>query len=372
MTVFPLASSALHAYLVDESLLVYSEKTQNVYGFEQESAALFLHIDEMAHSMSLETLQQHFPAADPQPIARMYALATGLEPPASLEYEEDLQIGDYPAAADLPRLFYRVDDTTFAIHYPSDTVKEKIHPVIAHLYSEQPTERKIAVDLIRKGDTWEIHWNGQAVEMLVPDPQLATFLQEKMMTSTYQSHPYLICLHAAAVEYNGAVFVFPATAESGKTTLTAALLHAGFKLFSDENCSMDEQGMVQPLPFCMNIKEGSWNILANRYPGLAQQPYHHRFDGQKIKFLNPLNLHEGRKKATHLIFPKYKPGSAVHMRPLSAVEALAKIKEASYQVQNDLGLEKFEAIVQNLLMLPKFLLEFSDLNEAVQTLKKLS
>ncbi len=46
-----------------------------------------------------------------------------------------------------------------------------------------------------------------------------------MMTCTYQAQRYLIALHAASVEKNGKVIIMPAVAESGKTTLTATLLH---------------------------------------------------------------------------------------------------------------------------------------------------
>ena len=46
----PLHCDSLNAYPLDESLLLYSKKTQNVYGFEKGSAALFLQIDELEYS----------------------------------------------------------------------------------------------------------------------------------------------------------------------------------------------------------------------------------------------------------------------------------------------------------------------------------
>ena len=95
----------------------------------------------------------------------------------------------------------------------------------------------------------------------------------------------------------------PAIAESGKTTLTATLLHHGFQLFSDEVNSLDYEGYVHPLPFCMNIKEGSWKVLAQMYPHLNDRDIHSRFDGQNIRFLPPVNMHKGRSESQSYHLP---------------------------------------------------------------------
>ena len=163
----------------------------------------------------------------------------------------------------------------------------------------------------------------------------------------------------------------PAVAESGKTTLTATLLHHSFKLFSDESTSLDHDGYVHPLPFCMNIKEGSWNVLSETYPHLSERDTHSRFDGQSIRFLPPENMHKGRQKASHIVFPKYTPAAKTSLVPISAREALSKINEASYQVQQNMDENKFELILKNLISLPKYTLVYSDLDEAISTIDRL-
>jgi len=160
----------------------------------------------------------------------------------------------------------------------------------------------------------------------------------------------------------------PATAESGKTTLTATLVARGYRLFSDEVTSLDYEGQAHPLPFCMNIKEGSWPVLAADYPELQNRETHKRFDGQNIRFLPPKNMHTGRQKASHIVFPRYTPGAATTLTPLSAKEALARIKDASYQVQYNMDERKFEKILQNLIALPKYELLYSDRDEAVRAI----
>jgi hypothetical protein len=366
----PLTCDSLYAYIIDESLLIYSQKTQNVYGFEKGSAALFLQIDELVGAPSCEEITEQFPAVDTVLLKKMYDLAACKEVVDVIEYEADMDLGTY-IKDDMPRTYYQVDDTAFAVHYP-DNFSKYFHPVYEHLHVEKPDAKTIvSVDFVKSDDLWEIHWNNTPVEMAIPKPQLATYLQEKMMTCTYQAQRYLISLHAASVEKNGKVIIMPAVAESSKTTLTATLLHHGFKLFSDESTSLDHEGYVHPLPFCMNIKEGSWSVLAPMYPHLSERDIHSRFDGQSIRFLPPENMHKGRQKASHIIFPKYTPGAKTSLIAISAREALSKINEASYQVQDHMDENKFELILENLISLPKYTLEYSDLDQAVATINGL-
>ena len=367
----PLACDSLQAYLMDESLLIFSKNTQKVYGLEKESATLFLEIDMLCKTSSFEEIAERFPKVNSSLLREMFDLAKGSEESDKLAYEPDIKIGNY-IKDNLPRVYYRVDNTVFAVHYPSEMFYKRFHPVFKHLHIEQPeNERMVSVDFTNNGGSWEIRWNDIVVDMLVPEGQLATFLQEKMMTASYQAQNYLISLHAASVEKNGSVVIFPATAGSGKTTLTAALIQNGFRLFSDENTSLNFDGSVHPLPFCMNIKEGSWDVLSAIYPKLKERDVHYRFDGQKIRFLPPENMHEGRKKATHLVFSKYTPGAKTSVIPLNANASLSKIREASYQVQENMDADKFERILKNLVALPKYALEYSDLGEAIETINAL-
>jgi hypothetical protein len=82
-------------------------------------------------------------------------------------------------------------------------------------------------------------------------------------------------------------------------------------------------------------------------------------------------MHVGRKKATHLVFPKYTPGAKTSIVPLNANETLSKIREASYQVQENMDADKFERILKNLVVLPKYALEYSDLDEAIEAIDAL-
>jgi len=367
----PLHSKILHAFAIDESLLVYSEKTQNVYGFEKGNAVLFLQIDELISDHPCEEIVKKFPTVDVSIVKQMYDLLIGEETVENVVYEPDRDLGIYTQDM-LLRHTYQADDIVFTVYYPDDTFYKRFHPVFEYLHIENPEGKTmVSVNFVSADELWGIQWNDTPVEMTMPEARLATFLQEKMMTCTYQAQEYLISLHAGSVEKNGKVVILPAVAESGKTTLTAALLYDGFHLFSDEVTALDYRGTVHPLPFCMNIKEGSWKVLSPLYPHLETCDTHSRFDGQNIRFLPPVNMHRGRQKASHIVFPKYMPDAQTTLTQISAKEALEKIKEASYQVQDHMDKDKFELILKHLVSLPRYTLVYSDLDEAIAVINTL-
>jgi hypothetical protein len=72
-----------------------------------------------------------------------------------------------------------------------------------------------------------------------------------------------IVLHAAAVERDGAALLLGGPSESGKTTLTLALLARGFRLLSDDFSPLDRAtGLVRPFPKALGIRPGAARQLA--------------------------------------------------------------------------------------------------------------
>src|SRR3546814_19883114 len=58
-------------------------------------------------------------------------------------------------------------------------------------------------------------------------------------------HRYLI-IHAAAIERNGLAFILPGAPGSGKSTLTAFLVHHGWRLLSDQQALVSLQDRRLP------------------------------------------------------------------------------------------------------------------------------
>ncbi|MGH2547688.1 MAG: hypothetical protein ACRDHJ_12525 [Actinomycetota bacterium] len=77
-----------------------------------------------------------------------------------------------------------------------------------------------------------------------------------------------LLLHAGAVTKEGGAVMLPAPPDSGKSTLTIALLEAGFDYLSDELGAIDPvTGGIYPYPKRIWVTEGSLEF----FPGLADR-----------------------------------------------------------------------------------------------------
>lgn len=371
-TGLPLQCRCLHAYLINSSLLLFSEKSECVYGFEKEAAALFLKIDSLLEEGQNKNEIIGLFSSLPQDLTEnIYSLAACQDVVQKEAYGPRLEIGQYQPDS-LPRVYYVANGLTFSVNYPHEAVYDQLHPVFAHLTVDTPTTHLVSVDFELEGENWQIKFNGNAIAYAVDVTRLALILQENMIIALYQFRPYLIAMHAAAVSFGDTLFIMPAVSGSGKTTLTAALMKEGFSLYSDETSTLDMHGDIEALPFSLNIKEGSWSVLKKAYPSLEKTPFHIRFDQQKVRFLTPENIKLKKRKPTHLLFPKYKEGAKTTLLPLSACDAMNRIKEGGYQLDSLLIRERFEHILNYLIILPKFSLEYSSLPEAIEMIKELA
>jgi hypothetical protein len=362
----------LHAYIIDSSLLLFSEKSECVYGFEKETAALFLEIDSLvAAAKDKKEILEMFPSLSQELITELYTLAASAENLPKESYGQKLPRVEYVYDG-LPRTCYVANGLSFAVNYPHAAIYKHLHPVFEHLASDLPTGECIAVDFQAQDGRWQLLFDKIPLAYPVDLAMLALILQENMITALYQSRPHLIAMHAAAVGFAEALFILPAVSGSGKTTLSAALMKEGFELYSDEISRLDMQGRVDALPFALNIKEGSWSVLEKSYPSLAYAPSHLRFDAQRVRFLQPESSGMPPRKPTHLVFPKYRAGAATRLLPLSACEAMQWITEGGYQLDAPLNAARFEGIASALMELPKFALEYASLSEAIELFKELA
>ena len=64
-----------------------------------------------------------------------------------------------------------------------------------------------------------------------------------------------VFVHAGVVGWNGRAIVIPGSSQSGKSTLTAALVRIGATYYSDEYAVLDSAGHVRPYPIALSLRE---------------------------------------------------------------------------------------------------------------------
>ena len=90
-----------------------------------------------------------------------------------------------------------------------------------------------------------------------------TFLHWRLNQLAIASTSTRVLLHASAVRRTDGVAVFPAESNSGKSTLAAGLVRAGFGYVTDEAVAIDPaQGRVVPFPKPISLDPGSWPLFA--------------------------------------------------------------------------------------------------------------
>jgi hypothetical protein len=78
----------------------------------------------------------------------------------------------------------------------------------------------------------------------------------------------LVSLHAATVGVSGAAAAIIGNSNDGKTTTAIAALRAGLRLYGDERCVIDRNGLVYPFPRALNVRApGRRLLIADRIGG---------------------------------------------------------------------------------------------------------
>ncbi len=361
----PLVSERLKAYIDSETLIIFDEKSGYVFGLEKESAALFLHMDELLHAYSEDEVLKLFPDT-PQDYLKKIIDLRECRTCGNESYEPPFAIGPYKPDQK-KRVDYDTGEITFSIAYPDRTLFDAVDPLFVHIFAKRQGNRRVNVDFSRVDDGWQIFFNKTPVAKPTISESLPLVLQENMIILHYQSSPYLIAMHAGAVGTEAEAVLLPGASGSGKSTLAAAMAAGGYELYSDEIALVKSDGRVSPLPFSINIKEGSWGLLGEMFPSLPGSRSYLRFDSQRVKMLPPPNPAKNRAAIRAIVFPEFDERySETTLEPLNSCETLSRIKEAGYQLEEPLTQRSLEKILSAVLEPDAYLLKYGSLEEAVK------
>ncbi|MDL1865949.1 HprK-related kinase A [Betaproteobacteria bacterium PRO4] len=165
---------------------------------------------------------------------------------------------------------------------------------------------------------------------------------------------HLLLFHSAAVERNGHVLLLPAWPGSGKTTLCTALIHRGYRLFSDEFGLMDPQsGNFFPLPRLMPLKNQSIEIIRNYLPEAVLGPEIPGTLKGTVAHVRPpqesIERSDESAKARWIVFPKWSANASLQLEPLPQSEAflLLASNAFNYEVLGETAFDAVTSLVRN-------------------------
>lgn len=196
-----------------------------------------------------------------------------------------------------------------------------------------------------------------------------------------RAHNYLV-LHAAVLERNGQALVLPAPPGSGKSTLCAALAHAGWRLLSDELTLVRlADGMIVPLPRPISLKNQSIALLQAVLPHAVFSVSVRDTSKGTVAHLRAPADSVGRYLEPALpawiVFPRYAsaagPGAAdtTGLQPVAKADAHVRVAANGFNYAL-LAADGFEAVVRLVDRATCHEFSYSCLDHAVRTLNALA
>jgi hypothetical protein len=138
-----------------------------------------------------------------------------------------------------------------------------------------------------------------------------------------------ILVHSGAVSWRGRGILLPAAMESGKSTLAAGLVRAGFSYLSDEAAAIDPvNGWVHPYPKPLSLDPSSVELLDSLVDTL---PPEYRRESTIQYHIRPDDLRKrsiGRAcRVRFVIAPKYDRAHKTKLQAISRAEGLTVLAE---------------------------------------------
>jgi HprK-related kinase A len=189
------------------------------------------------------------------------------------------------------------------------------------------------------------------------------------------AHPYL-SYHAAALEKGGRALMMPAPPGSGKSTLTAALAHRGWRLMSDEITLYDlAQRQITGMGRPVNLKNVSIDLIRGFAPQAElTQPVPDTTKGTLALMKAPTGsvarIHEPATPAW-IVMPRYTAGAAPRLFDMPKARMLLLLAEQAfnYDIHGRSGFDATADLVDHCECLE---FEYSTLEDAVRCVDELA
>lgn len=185
-----------------------------------------------------------------------------------------------------------------------------------------------------------------------------------------------VIVHSAVVERNGRAAILPAPPGSGKSTLCAALVSRGWRLLSDELAMIDPDSLLlQPFPRPISLKNQSIDLMrAFASPEVIGPVFAdtHKGDIAHMKVPERSRLHQSDcVPAAWLIFPRYRPGSALRTERLGRARTVVELAANSFN-QDRLGETGFRTLASTAARSECIRMEYSALDDAISFFDRLA
>ncbi len=266
--------------------------------------------------------------------------------------------------------------TTFSIRVDSDVLQARVHEALVHLESPEHAP-DIELEVRRGASGGWILLDGSGLPVYCRSEGIVPAVKQLLRETAVNRHDFLVSVHGAVVSFGEGCVLLPASAGSGKTTLTAGLIHSGATYFSDELALLEVGTLaVRPVPLALTIKDGSLEALRRLYPEIDALTPHLREDYVRVRYLPPPAAALPSDHRAHpvrwIVFPRYDPAAETILRPMERPAGLRRLLAESVFPPERLDRRGAESLVQWMRTVECYELPMSSLDEAVGLVATLS
>jgi hypothetical protein len=193
----------------------------------------------------------------------------------------------------------------------------------------------------------------------------------QLLTEVLERGGYELAIHAAALVKGGRAALLCGNPGAGKTTLTLALVNAGFGFAADDVTLLHAGGRCAGLPFAPAVKAGSWSLLSKYCPDLDAAPIFRRPDGKRVRYAVPKALALPADKAVGwIILLRRDSSSNARLQPIDAAGALRGLLNGASAPGRELSNTAFDALTDLVGSAEAYCLSYSRLDDAVELIGK--
>jgi len=390
--------SGLSFIPLDDDLVIFSEESQSLVGLNATAAFI---VQGLQRGAPLEDIAKALAAekgAELEVCVLWVSAALDVLSSHALLAGQKAAPGPHPVAEILDRRVekvppfeprdpalegrYRLLGSNTLIRYGHRSQKRMVDTVIGHLQTEDTAAAALTIDI--QNQFWKPDWsewlqvssniycNGKAEAHSERLSSLGPLVKSALWVHSVNAHDFLLDLHAGVVGRDGRCILLPAAAGSGKSSLTAALVHSGLGYYSDEVALIEPVTFqVAPVPLAVCVKSTAWNLMSRYYPQIHGLPMHRRDDGKQVKYVSPPAeaVQQRPAQVSHIFFPRYAKDDPTELVSITRLDALARIMDQCLALRLKMTPGGVRDLVRWLSGIECYALTFSSLDEAVALVK---
>lgn len=265
------------------------------------------------------------------------------------------------------RQCYRFLDSTFSVGFSCAEFEKVLQPVFRHLAVLHPTFDALSLDVVDTAEGICVVHGGRTIGGCSTTQELAPLLHGLLGLLAIPHSRYLVAIHGSALVRSGSALILAGRSGSGKTTMAAGLLAAGWSYMSDDTVLLLPHSLeCIAAPYALTLKEGAWPLLRRYFPAIDHLPIHIRADDQAVRYLSPPSHDSGTPRPVRWIgFPHHSSSDSSSMRPLHQIEGLYRLLEHCCAIPRLLQTSDVEDLVRWSAEICFFEFAIADLDEAI-------